>query len=250
MTLLILILGVTPKIKYPYIIKDFRPDLQNVLDNIKYYYKYPGLCSPYLVDSCSKSELIKLLNCSNPKIRLNSFLAIVKRKEPDSFKLLINHLDDTAIILWSYEDVVNIPSMVSDLMINEMHRISQSQNDSLVDVVVKKHIYLNVAVEMLRVIKPQEKYYSIIRAQSQLKSDDYTHLSLIYALAKFKRRKDLPLIQSNFANFSHYPYLFKAIEIFPDSSFFPYLARYYGDILKHREYNKYSYNFKYYECQQ
>ena len=73
-------------------------------------------------------------------------------------------------------------------------------------------------------IEPSEKYYSIIKEQANIKSDNFHDLGLTLAVAKFKKPEDVPFIKSKFSELSDNPYyndnIFKGIDIFPDSSFF------------------------------
>ena len=98
-------------------------------------------------------------------------------------------------------------------------------------------------------LKPKNKYYSIIKTQCQIKSNDCHRLSLTYALAKFKRKKDIPIIKSSFANYSDNSYcntyIFQSIAAFPDASFFPLLTKYYETVIKKKKQDMYN-DLKYY----
>lgn len=198
------------------------------------------IATNYFRDSCTKDELLDVLNCEMPKYRIAAFCALVNFNEPDYFTILLNHLDDTTKITWWPCDDVQSESYISDLMIRKAtENLTQNQKDSLVYKVLNKHIYLESAQWMMEDIKPQDKYYSIIKTQCQIKSDDCHHLSLTFALAKFKRQEDIPLIKNNFAKYTdnYYcnAYIFRSIIAFPDTAFFPLLTKYFETEIKKKK---------------
>ncbi len=225
--------------KYPYKISDFRPGLSKHFKKLaaegELSYDQNKKRDRFLRDSCTKDELVKALSCENPLIRVEAYRAIVSRNEPDYFQILLSHLDDTSKVMWWYYDDARGNFMVSDLMIRRAH-LSRGQKDTLVDVVLNNHIYLETSEWMMMDIKPQNKYYSIIKAQCQVKSQDCHHLSLTYALAKFNKPEDIPIIKKNFTTFINNAYcndyFFRAIEIFPNSAFFPILTKYFDTEIK------------------
>jgi hypothetical protein len=74
-------------------------------------------------------------------------------------------------------------------------------------------------------------------------------LRISYALAKFNRQEDIPLLKTNFAEFNTNPYcnsyIFQAIEVFPDTALFFLLPKYFNDVIKTKKQNGYD-EFKYY----
>lgn len=157
LTLLILtIVGCGQKEKYPYKISDFRPELKKHIQKIiaegQLSYNPDTLALNFLEDSCTKEELLKLMNFENPLVRVRAFRSIIYRNEPDYFPILLNHLDDTTKVTWWYYDDAVDDFMVSDLMIRKAEserKLTQSQKDSLVDIVLTKHIYLGTAEWMI-----------------------------------------------------------------------------------------------------
>jgi hypothetical protein len=200
------------------------------------------LAMTFLRDKCTKGELLKLLSCENPLVRVVSYRAIINRNEPEYFSILLNHLDDTTKVAWWYcVDAVN-DFMVSDLMIRKVvhdRKLTQPQKDSLVDEVLTKHICLETAGGMMNEIQPKEKYYSIIKTAAQNKLSSCHDLSNTYSLAKFKKQEDIPLIKMNFSEFTDNQYCnnyyFQAVEVFPDSAFFPLLTKYFNEVIKKKK---------------
>lgn len=246
--------GTEPQSQYPYTISDFRPEIGKQINNICRKGQIPfsadSAAKVYLRDSCTKNELLHLLAFENPLVRVVAYRAIVERNEYNYFSILLGHLDDTVKVTWWCADDVICFERVSDIMIQDVKwRLSRGQKDTLIDRVLTRHIYLDIAWEMMKDIPPQEKYYGIVKAQSQLPPDNCHHLGLTYALAKFGKQEDLPFMHKQFAAFSDNPYcnnyIFKSIEVFPDSSFFDLLTGYFEAFVESKKQRGYD-DLKYY----
>lgn len=244
--------------KYPYEISDFKPELQihiqKIIDEGELSYNPDTLALIYLKDSCTKEELLRLLLFDNPLVRIRAYRIIVNRNESDYFSILLNHLNDTAKVVWWYYDDAADSFMVSDLMIKKVEskgKLSELEKDSLVDVVLTKYNHLKTADWMIKEIEPQEKYYSIIRKAAQKERNCCDDLSNTYALAKFKKKEDIPLIMHNFREYTNNAYCnnnyFKAFDVFPDTTFFPLLTKYFNEVVKTQEQQSFD-DLKYY-CQ-
>ena len=244
------------KEKYPYKISDFRPELRKHIQKIvakgAISYYPDTLALNFLKDSCTKEELLRLLKFENPLVRVRAYRAIVNRNEPDYFPILLNHLDDTTKVMWWYYDDAADYIMASDLMIRKAEsegELTQSQKDTLIDVVLTKHTYLTTAEWMIHDIDPKEKYYPIIKSIAQKELASCHNLSNTYSLAKFKKQEDIPLIKKNFSEYTDNSYCnnnyFKAIEVFPDTAFFPLLTKYFDKVIKKQKQQSYS-DLKYY----
>jgi hypothetical protein len=241
--LILVIVGCEQQEKYSYKISDLRPELkkhiQKIIAEKELSYNPDTLALNFLKDSCTKDELLMLMNFENPLVRVRAYRTIVNRNEPDYFPILLNHLDDTTKVTWWYYDDAAGDFMVSDLMIRKAEserKLTRTQKDSLVDIVLTKHAYLGIAGWMIQDIEPQEKYYSIIKQTTQKKINSCQDLSNTYSLAKFKKQEDIPLIKKNFSEYTDNPYCnnnyFKAIEVFPDTAFFPLLTKYFDKVIK------------------
>jgi hypothetical protein len=148
----LIIVGCRHQEKHPYKISDFRPELkkhiQKIIAEKELSYNPDTLALNFLKDSCTKDELLKLMNFENPLVRVRAYRTIVNRNEPDYFPILLNHLDDTAKVTWWYYDDAAGDFMVSDLMIRKAEserKLTRPQKDSLVDIVLTKHAYIDVA---------------------------------------------------------------------------------------------------------
>jgi hypothetical protein len=257
LTLLILtFIGCGRKEKYHNKISDFRPELkkhiQKIIAERQLSYNPDTLALNFLKDSCTKDELFKLMNFENPLVRVRAYRTIIYRNEPDYFPILLNHLDDTTKVTWWYYDDAAGEFMVSDLMIRKAEserKLTRSQKDSLIDIVLTKHIYLGTAEWMINDIEPKEKYYTIIKNTAQKKISSCHDLSNTYSLSKFNKREDIPFIKKNFREYTDNPncntYIFKSIIAFPDTAFFPLLTKYFEQEIKKKKQDSYR-DLKYY----
>lgn len=234
---------------YPNKISDFRPELRIQLNKLKkenYLYSTDTIASRFLKENCSKEELLQLLECEVPLLRVISFRTLIIRKDKDYFKILLEHLSDTTKVIWTSGDLVNA-EMVSDLLIDEAitgGTLTQNKKNTLVDSVLVKHLYLKSSNDMMIDMNPQEKYYSLIKKQSTIiKSSDLSEeckkLAFTYSLAKYKKEKDVEYIINNFKKFTTLPgcndYIFKAIEENPNEVYFPILEKYFYEIIKKKK---------------
>ena len=120
------------KQEYPYSISDFRAELRPHLKSLSSEKSLPlkdTIAKNYLEKESTKDELVKLLNYSNPLLRVVAYRAIVNRNEKDYFEILLNHLNDTTRVSWWYYDDVVDDFTVTDLMIRKVeHENKLSKN--------------------------------------------------------------------------------------------------------------------------
>lgn len=225
---------------YSYRISDFRPELQIRLESLAKEKELPSrdtISRNYLRDNCSQEELLKLLKCENPLLRVIAFRTLVNRKDKDSFKILLGHLNDTAkVTFWVFDDVVG-DYKVSDLLIRKAENdgiLSPKEKSILVDSVLFKHPYLENAMYMIQEVEPMEKYYSVIkdRCKKENKERCGEKLSACYALSKFKKKEDLEFLNKIFLNLQCPLWIFKSIENNPDEVYFSTLEKYFDQVKK------------------
>jgi hypothetical protein len=235
---------------YPYKISDFRTELQNPLKILSKGKEIPSrdtIARNFIADSCTKEELLKLLNCEDPVLRVIAYRIIVNRKDKDYFKILLGHLNDTTKVTWWYaEDAAN-DFMVSDMLIMkaiDSRKLTKVEKNILVDSVLLKHLYLRSAFSMMIDIEPKEKYYSIIKKQSSKNhpsdlTKECEKLAVTYALAKYKKEEDIEYIKNNFKKFTVLPgcndYIFKSIEVNPHEAYFSILLKYFNENIKKKK---------------
>lgn len=199
-----------------------RPNLQKHIDYINHIKEIPDNDSAlvgYFKDSCSKAELISLIWSQSAIAKVIAYRALVDRNESEFFELLKENLSDTTKVVWWYFDDAADEYTVADLMIQKAKRkLSSLQKDSLVELVLNKYLYLQYANWMIEDIKPQEKYYQIIRHEALLKKGFCNQARAIYGLAKYKKAEDVDLIRNYLINHSNEcAFLsYKIIRVFPD----------------------------------
>lgn len=229
------------KDRYPYKVSDFRTELEGPLKKLATEKELPvkdTIAQNYIRDHSSKQELLQVLNCNNPLLRVVAYRAIVNRKEKDYFKILLGHLNDTTkIVWWYYEDAAG-EFTVSDLLIRKAvdgNKLSKNEKKILVDSVLLKHPYLETAMWMIQDIEPQEKYYAIIKEKCKIKTNRCgEQLSACYALSKFRKKEDLALLKETFNKLENpcEDWVFKSIEENPQEIYFPILKKYYDTVIK------------------
>lgn len=222
-----------------YDVNDFSGNLKPYLERLSKEKAIPvsdTVAKNFLERNASKEELIKLMDAKKPLLRVVAYRAIVNRSEPEYFDLLINHLNDTAKVEWWYYEDAGGYFSVSDLMIRkafDKNGLSPIQKKVLTEEVLLKHPYLDVSNWMIQDIDPDEKYYHLIKERAKTKSKDCgNQLTSCYALSKFRKKEDVKLLLSVFGqNINGYcqENIFKSIEEFPDTQFFPLLKKYFQD---------------------
>jgi len=242
--------------QYPYKTSDFRPDLRKQLEKLVSENQLPSkdtVARNFLEKECTKEELLQILNCENPLLRIVAYRTIVNRQDKDFLKILLTHLNDTAKVTWWYYDDAADVFSVSDLMIRkaeDRNKLTQKEKDILVDSVLLKYPYLRVSTWMIQDIYPQEKYYSLIKKRANIKTERCgEQMSACYALSKFKKKEDIPLLKEKFikCDVDCSEWTFKAIIAFPDTAFLPVLTRYFEKEIRKKKQHCYD-ELKYY-CQ-
>lgn len=239
---------------YPNKISDFRSELQIHLKKLASEKKLPSsdtIARNYIKDNCTKVELLKLLKCEDPILRVIAYRTLINKNEKDYFKILLGHLSDSTKVEWWYFEDAADSFMVSDLLIRkaeDSRKLTQTEKSILVDSVLLKHPYLDVSNWMIQDIEPNERYYSIIKQKSKLKTDRCgVQLGACYALSKFKKEEDLEFLKKIFNSQKDFcgDWIFKSIEVNPNQIYFPILKKYYDETVKKKKQISYD-GLKYY----
>jgi hypothetical protein len=227
---------------YPNKISDFRPELQIHLNKLKKennLYPRDTIASGFLKENCSKEELIQLLGCEVPLLRVIAFKTLINRKDKGYFKILLGHLNDTSKVFWSGGDLQG-ETMVSDLLIEEVKgKLIKNEKKILVDSVLLKHSYLDYSNYMIQEVEPKESYYPLIKERAKKKQKIICGIQLgaCYALSKFKKEEDLEFLKNTFNSQKDFcgDWIFKSIEENPNKVYFPILERYFYEIIKKKK---------------
>jgi hypothetical protein len=218
---------------YPYSIRDFRKELQPHLEKIV----SKGVVGYYELDSTlTDGELLQMSRSEHPVLRSTALQQMLYRKTFDHFDIVMNHLDDTAIVPTDEgEWGVSFTSVSDNVLYHARWKTEESLNQT-VEVVLTKHNYLSLAYVKLLNLPPQEKFYSYIRdmaTRTQRPFDKYKFEfddaeKALYGLARFKKKEDISIIKNRMLEYDWRlsDVSFSIIREFPDTAWFEVLRRY------------------------
>lgn len=220
-----------------YAIKDFRKSLQPFLfkiasEGIVTYHDSSD------IKSITNNELIRLGKSENPILRATAFMEMLDRNSFNQFEIVMNHLDDTAIVATDNGEFGIKFETVSDCLIGRTSwKIAQAR-DKTIESVLTKHNYLSSAYSILTRIEAQEKYYPYIKdmATRPRHLDRYEGYELafyeieyaLYGLAKFKKKEDIQLIKNQLMKYVWQlsDVSFRLMKEFPDTAYLDVLQAY------------------------
>ena len=195
------------KTKYPYSLSDFNPELRERLDKIL---QNGGLCDypsdennipeyyDFLIKKTSAKDLYYLINCEHPILRAFAFYCLVNREDSAINQILLNHLDDTAIITRCWGEFGEDYTYVSDYFISLSERNTKILKAYLKDEVITNHSYLSHAYFFIDELEhPEEKYYKIIKKMVENPGLSYAkggETVALTALSKYNKKEDIPFI--------------------------------------------------------
>ncbi len=237
LTIFILLLSCKNEHSYTYAIKDFRKSIQPHL--VKIVSK--GIVSYYdssLRDMATDKELKQLSQSEHPVLRAWAFREMFHRKSFDHFDILMNHLDDTAIVGFDHGEFGISYMTISDDILQEARWKSKEYKNITINEVITKHNYLKSAYTILLQIEPQEKYYPLIKEMATRRrnyDEEYGEQGFedidyaLYGLAKFKNNEDIKIIKalmlSNSWRMSELS--FRLMKEFPDTAYLEVFETYY-----------------------
>lgn len=242
-TILILVTGVLScnnkdKDGYTYAIKDFRKPLQPFLTKIvsRGIVKHVDSALRYMA---TDKELLQLSKSEHPALRAAAFREILKKKSFNHFELLMNHLDDKAMVIEDEGEFGAHFITVSDYILLKATWKNEQEKNKTIDAVITKHNDLAAAYTILMQIEPQEKYYPIIkkmveRIHKYYEVGDFVNNTdniayALYGLAKFKKKEDIKIIKEYLLHY--YPELpeigFWLMKEYPDTAYMQVYEAYY-----------------------
>jgi hypothetical protein len=225
--------------KYGYAIKDFNQSFQPYLTNIV----SKGVVMAHdsaLQQLATNEELINLAQSEHPVLRASAFTEMLRRNSFNHFEIIMNHLDDTAIVATDEGEWGILHKTVSDELIEVATWKDSSDRNKTIEQVITKHNYLRSAYTILSKIKPQEKYYSFIKEMAIRERKSITgydkpwtgDLELaLYALASFKKVEDIKTIKNLLLGnaWNMHAHSFKVLKEFPDTAYLDVFEKYYKD---------------------
>jgi hypothetical protein len=222
--------------KNTYAIRDFRKSLHPFLVKIV----TEGIVRDYdsaEIKIIKDNELLDLSKSENPVLRATAFREILERNNLNHFDLLMNHLNDTAIVPTDAGEFgIWYRTVSDDILYNANWETVESKNRT-VEQVLTKHNYLRSAYFILNDLEPQEKYYPYIKDMAtrprrldiegnELDFGDIEYA--LYGLAKFKKHEDIQIIKKQMMRFVWRlsDVSFKLMKEFPNPDYFDVLRNY------------------------
>lgn len=222
--------------KYNYAIKDFRKCLQPHLIEIV----SKGIVMFYdssLRHMAADKELVQLSQSEHPVLRASAFREMLHRNSFNHFDIVMNHLDDTAIVETDAGEFGIWSRTVSDDILYEAEWKTKDEKSRTIEQVLSKHNYLQSAYIILEQLEAQEKYHASIKEMAtrpRRLSDDGYELGFsdiehaLYGLAKFKKQDDVIIIKNKMLQnvWKLSDMSFKLMKEFPDTIYFDVLQSY------------------------
>lgn len=225
--------------KYPYAISDFREKLQPCLVSIVTKGIVMGRDSA-LSHVATDAELERLSRSEHPILRAAAFREIFQRKSMDQYAMLMEHLDDTALVFTDAGEFGIWDRTVSDDILREATWKTQEAKNKTIDRVLSHHNYLQSAYLILMKLPPQERYYPFVRdmATRSRHLDPYEGYELgfsdiehaLYGLARFRKKEDIAVIKDRLMKYSWRlsDVSFRLMSEFPDTAYYDVLEDYHN----------------------
>lgn len=192
--------------KNTYAIKDFRKSIQPFLNEIVTI----GIVTNHdrkKIGGITDEELFQLSRSENPILRATAIEEMFDRSSFNHFDILMNHLNDTAIVATDNGEFGIRLETVSDYLIGRSTWESAQARDMTIEAVLTKHNYLGSAFNILLIIGAQEKFYPYVKDMAtrprrldsyeegyELGFDDIEYA--LYGLAKFRKKEDVQIIKN------------------------------------------------------
>lgn len=163
---------------------------------------------------------------------------MLDRKSFNHFDIVMNHLDDTAIVATDNGEFGIRFEAVSDYLIGRSTWETAQARDKTIEQILTKHNYLSSAYNILTRLDAQEKYYPYIKdmAMRPRRLDPYDGYELgfddieyaLYGLAKFKKKEDVQLIKTKLLRYvwKLSDVSFRLMKKFPDTAYLDVLQAY------------------------
>lgn len=185
-----------------------------------------------LIKKATTDELKELTNHPNPAVRCYSFLALSFDHSVDLYPILLNHINDTAMvekqggcIVWSEkvgDYFINVASQDYDYP--KSKKLDSLQLNSLDSILISKHSSLDALSKAVMRVKKSEDSYLLIKKLVL----EYKDQSALVKLAEYQKVEDVKLILSSKDDSEYkeggYFYMYRAISKFPHEGFLPLLT--------------------------
>lgn len=172
---------------------------------------FVGFDDDSLSNMMTDKELTQLSQCEHPVLRAIAFREMLERRSFDHFRVIMEHLDDTAIVTTNEGEWGFGYHTIADDIINNARWKTNEDKNKTIDAVLTKHNYLRSAYTILLTYEPQEKHYAYIEEMAFRQNGSVGNFNVyrtdkelaLYGLAKFKRKEDVPVIKEFLLNRVH-----------------------------------------------
>jgi hypothetical protein len=186
-------------------IRDFNETLQPYLVKIvsQEIVNY-DTATRFIKQHATDKELKQLSNSEHPVLRALAFREMLDRPTFDHFDLMMNNLDDTAIVATDAgEWGIRYLRVSDDMLQNGKWKDTLARLETIKEIVLK-HNFLSSAYGRLSDLEPEEVYYPHIKQMAQRERnlfDDFEQTEdALYALAAYKKIEDIPIIKNLLLN--------------------------------------------------
>lgn len=213
-----------------YALRDFSDSLRPYLAQIvsKGVVGYEG-STMSMAQHATDEELQQLSQSELPVLRATALRAMLDRPSFDTYSVMTEHLDDTALIVYDMGEWGWGFRMVSDDALEMAIWKDSASREKTIEEVITKHNYLKEAYKIVGKIEPREKYYPYIRemATRDAPFEDVEHA--LFGLAKFRKPTDIPLIIEVLLKENYWmnSLSFNLMEAFPDNRYLEVYEKYY-----------------------
>lgn len=186
---------------------------------------YKNLC-----DTATDAELVQLTDYSSNAVKCYAFQALGYKNNIDLFPILLKHLKDTTTIQTFCGCIISthltgdyfIDVVTPDRIGNEKYHISEKQKQLLDSILIfQDGIILSAKADLLRELKPEQKYYKRIR---QIVISEKNPVAVL-TLAKYKNQNDIEIIRRLYGSENTEYYAAYATREFPHDEFYPLLVK-------------------------
>ena len=219
------------KLKYPYAIRDFRQTLQPALAEIvsKGIVGY-GATYNFLDSNATDGELAKLSYSEHPVLRAAALRIMTKRPGIDNFKILMDRLDDTAVVAVDNGEFGIGYSKIADDLIDKTKWKTVADKNKTIEEVITKHNNLASAYYIIYRVEPKKQYYPLIKQMVNRERKFSETECALFALARFKKKEDVTFIKEFLLEQRHNwrmgLFSFRLMDEYPDSSYLEVLDYY------------------------
>lgn len=183
----------------------------------------------YIRDHATDEELKLLSRSEHPILRTIALREMTTRPSFDHLKVMLQNLDDSAIVLDDHGEWGLQLRTVTDVMIEKGKWKTIADRQRLIDEILLHHDNLRSAYTGLSHIDTPEKYYPHLKAMV-VRDRPYDEIEdALYSLAKYRKKEDLSLIKQMLMEHANRwtSTSFGLMEYFPDSSYIELLTDYF-----------------------